>query len=339
MKVFVTLGPVSSNRVDDLLALGTLEFRLTFSFGNAEMQLNRANKIRKIAEAHKQDCTIWGALSGTSDRVGRIFKNGAEETLLVRKNQRVEVVDSNSVELENSTALPVPGICAKRLIQGDTFIYGHNHCEFKIEQITSNGCVAVPQSSAEIIGTRSLHFTNKQTESIELDDNTNFQIKTISENPKLFDGLIIPDVYTSKKVSSTKRLLGGNQTSIKIGSTVERKIDLETFGEILTKSDYVFLDRSKISLNEGYLSMPSIVASYLKFAGDSKPKIIIASHISSTVSQGRQPQLSSAELSDFWTMKTIGIGGVLLTEETAIDADFILSVESILDLAQAPLNS
>jgi len=336
VKIFVTLGPVSSNRVEDLLTLGELEFRLTFSFGNAEMQIDRAKNIRRTSDAKNRNSTIWGALSGASDRVGKILRNGNEDTLLVRKNQKIDVVDSNSIELENATALPVPGISTKTLTIGASFIYGRNHCEFTIEQLTANGCVAVPKSSAEITGTRSLHFTNKQVESVELSADTISQIKTISENAVLFDGLIIPDVYVIEKVSFAKKLLGSNQTHIKIASTVERKIDLETFREILTRSDYVFLDRSKISLNEGYISMPLIVESYLNCSRKMKSKIIIASHIASTISQGRQPQLSSAELSDLWAMKLKGVGGVLLTEETAIDANFISSVEAVLDLSQAP---
>ncbi|QFT78874.1 pyruvate kinase [Erythrobacter sp. THAF29] len=299
-----------------------LDFRLTFSFGTPELQLSRARQIRRAAEAAQKTVAVWGSLSGLTHRIGKIFSAGHETVLQVKKFTPLCVLEADEVDLTKLKALPIPNLSQMQLKEGDRLIYGDHQCEFTVGPVVDGTRFITPTSSQAITGTRSIYLANDRTDASSPIIHLREELRAIQQNGDIFDGAILPDVTSRDFAIELIAASSEGDQSLAIGSSIERALPEQSFVEILEASRFVILDRAKIALNSGMEAMPLIVQSMVNAAEGQADKIFIASHIATTVSQGSRQVLSSAEISDLWHHKKSGVGGVVLTEETAVDAEF-----------------
>jgi pyruvate kinase len=327
MMLMVTIGPVSAGHIDEVVAEAPIDIRLTFSFGAPELQVARAQQIQRAAENQGMDVAIWGSLSGATDRIGRIFRGSLEAEKLVKAAEPFRIIDAKSVDLNQIDAVPIPGLLAKNIKVGDVITYGDNQCDFRIETVSDDFCVAYSDINLECIGTRSIYFRNDISINSFRDQLFFRELEFVIDNHDIFAGVIIPDVKDTAILNHVFSELAKANLNKFVICSIERYLSEITFIELIDKADYVIIDRAKIALNEGSVNMPQVCWTFIKNSRSQTKKVLIASHIATTVSQGRGSTLSSSELSDLWTLKRAGIGGVILTEETAVNPNFLRAIQ------------
>lgn len=76
-KIIATLGPASTDEsvIEQLILAGTDVFRLNFSHGSQQDQVDRATTVRELAKKHKRHVALLGDLQGPKIRI-RGFRDG-----------------------------------------------------------------------------------------------------------------------------------------------------------------------------------------------------------------------------------------------------------------------
>ena len=327
--IFFTVGRASSSNLEELVLAGGNIARLTFSFGSNETQLRRARTLLQTARAENRTLLVAGELEGQGLRVGKIVAEDTDGVLPIRAGNRIEFRDTQSANLSDGESfVPVPGISNINLTTGSKIVYGDHKCIFEVIELTDGCIVALAKSSDEITSTRSIYVNGVSAPQMALDQKNMSQLDFIIGNDE-FDIVILPNVSDIRLVRDVENRVRLNSQDLKIACRLSAAQPISFIDEAASICDYLILDRSDMALAHGAYSVPNIVRDMLPSDLSQRAKIIIASQVAQSASRGAVGLLSSAEVSDAWSILEQGIGGFLLAEETAVDGNGVSAVRQI----------
>lgn len=332
IEICFTYGPFTKSVVRKLIEAGATSARLTFSYSKVETQLARANEINAEASELGVSIKILGELEGPKIRIGR-YSESPDEPIILKSGDTVRFLKLSDYRSDASmTQIPIAKFDSSRFTVGALIAYGEDDPSFSVVEVGGDYVLAKCLRTSQVYATKSLTVLGQDTPEIELDYQTVQQINYMCGHPE-FNGIVVPAVRSSSAFSDIKERVRNLNEEIEVWCRVDCGFSRDEFVEILEMADGIIFDRNEIGYSLPDRSMmPGVVRRMIHDSGAMKGKILLASQIADSRSTKERGQLSAAELSDVWTGIEMGIGGFLLTEETAFNengAEVISQISSL----------
>lgn len=309
--------------------------RLTFSYGTNETQLRRATELRLHADEHNPKLKICGELEGQRLRIGTISNDGIEDDIIVDRGSNYVFRDAASVDKAvQRNCIPVPGLAEQKLDVGEHIVYGDTGSEFVVVSNSGDDVVVRSLNSDLVVGTRSILIANRPLPAFKFDERSTSQANFIIDSDT-FDYLVLPSVLNQEVVMEARQMIQESGQHVGLIAKLGFPIDRSIIAQICDVSDYVVLDRSDCALVHGASYVPVIIAEICSHVPQADSKLVVSSQIASSMSQSGANKLAFSEISDIWNFVKLGVAGLMLAEETAVNANGVLALEQTSSLLTA----
>jgi pyruvate kinase len=327
--LWITLGPSSIDRVQDLLCSGVNGVRLMFSFGTPELQEERALNVKAAAERVGSKCLTIADLPGEKIRLGSFE---GDETIDVSRGQRFEVVAEDSENPSSTGRLPLPHAdFLSKLRVGDAVIIGDGSAVLQVED-TQTAHVMVRSLSAGVINqTRGITLQGGSFIPSCLTQFDEESLRFIAES-HAFDMVALSFVSSADSILRARSILGDYGRTLPVVAKIETSTAISQLDEICVTADMVMAARGDLALYMPWPELPKAVELIADSAGRAGTPWILASQIAEGLERFAMP--TRAEICDLAHWLTRGCEAVMLSYETVFGTNAsgaVSAVSTILD--------
>lgn len=313
-QTWFTYGPKTQDDhvLSEIIKSGATGVRLTFSFGTPELQIERAQQVRRIANEIKHDILIIGDLQGAKCRLGKI-DNCTE--VPVKAGQKF-VLTRNQINLD-STSLEIPIQVAadmEKFEVGDKVIEGDGGFIFVVQDILSHGVQCISEQDGIIHPTRSLTVQKPAFRPEPLTQKDELDLAAIIDSEE-FDAVAISFVGDAEDVDRVKGRISKHQSNLLTVAKVETRLGIDNIQEIAGMADIILAGRGDLALTMPWVELPASVNIIAKAASDTNTPWIVATQIMEGLERFNIP--TRAEICDLANWMIKGAAGAMLSYETA----------------------
>jgi pyruvate kinase len=312
-KIVATLGP-STDDIETLVSLfnaGVDVVRANFSHGSAEAQIERIERVRKIALEVGRYVGIIGDLQGPKIRIESfetgsvILKKGAEFTL------------DTAMDKSAGTEFAV-GVAYRNLVNdvtaGDTLLLNDGQIVLHVHEVSGTRVRCSVYRGGVLSNRKGL---NKQGGGLTADALTEKDLKDIVTAAKLeIDFVAVSFVRSAADVNQARRLLTEAGGTGHIISKIERAEAVENIDEIIDASDAIMVARGDLAVEVGYAAMTGLQKGLIRTARSRNKISITATQMLESMISSAAP--TRAEVSDVANAVMDGTDAVMLSAETAV---------------------
>jgi pyruvate kinase len=320
--LWITLGPSSIDRLDELVTSGVRGVRLTFSFGTPELQEERARAVKAAALRCGVTCLTVADLPGEKIRLG-LF-DGAE-TVAVKSGQVYEFVLSDRENPSVSGKLPLPHASfVSKLSAGDSVVIGDGSAVLDVEGTHADGATVRSRFSGVINQTRGVTLQSRSfvPRCTTADDERHLGVIAKSD---AFDMVALSFVSSRLDVSAARSVLRENGRELPIISKIETAIGVDRVEEICVASDMVMAARGDLALCMPWTELPKSVTSIADAATLTDTPWVLATQIAEGLERFALP--TRAEICDLAHWLQRGCAAVMLSYETVFGCNATGAVE------------
>jgi pyruvate kinase len=327
--LWITLGPSSIERMQELMLLGVNGVRLTFSFGTPELQEERALEVKAAAGRIGAECLTIADLPGEKIRLGRF---GGNETIAVSAGQRFEIIAADSENPSSSGRIPLPHAeFLSKLRVGDSLIIGDGSAVLQVED-TQNTHVTVRSVSSGVVNhTRGVTLQGGSFIPSCLTRHDEENLRFIAKS-NAFDMVALSFVSSADSVRHARSIMAGHGRVLPVVAKIETAAAIEVMDEICMATDMVMAARGDLALCTPWSELPKSVALIAASAEKTGTPWILATQIAEGLERFNMP--TRAEICDLAHWLTQGCAAVMLSYETVFGANAsgaVASVQTILD--------
>jgi pyruvate kinase len=312
-KIVATLGPSTDDpdTLVELLTAGVDVVRANFSHGAAEGQIERIERVRRIASEVGRYVGIIGDLQGPKIRI-ESFVSGS-----VTLTKGAEFTLDTAMEKSAGTVLAV-GVAYLDLVNdvvaGDTLLLNDGQIVLNVNEVSGTKVHCTVFRGGVLSNRKGL---NKQGGGLTADALTDKDLKDIETAAQLqLDFIAVSFVRSAADVNYARRLLTDAGGTGHIIAKIERTEAVENIEEIIDASDAIMVARGDLAVEVGYAAMTGLQKGLIRTARSRNKISITATQMLESMISSAAP--TRAEVSDVANAVMDGTDAVMLSAETAV---------------------
>ena len=319
--LWITLGPSSIDRLDELIRLGVTGVRLTFSFGTPELQEERARFIQKSAISAEKRCLAIADLPGEKVRLGEF---GEADSFQVEAGQTSNIVATETGNPVTTGRVPLPNEAFVAGLQvGETLVIGDGSAVGKVEETSDRGAVVRWANSGLINQRRGVTLRGTSfTPRCLTDEDVEF-LRFVAQSSD-FDMVALSFVSEPEDVLTARSILAEYGSSIPIVAKIETLPGVARLSEIYSVADIVMAARGDLALQAEWYDLPGYVKEIAQTAAQAAKPWILATQVAEGLERFAMP--TRAEICDLSHWLEEGCAAVMLSYETVFGSNAVGAV-------------
>ncbi len=317
-KIVATLGPSSSDKIEDMIKTGVDVFRLNFSHANHKTHKESIKKIREIAKKLNSKTAILQDISGPKIRIGEI-----DGVLELKRGDKIRLVKKNPKSKYDLT-LSYPEII-EQVKEGEYVFFADGSIRTKVIEKHPDYLVLEVKNDGILSSRKGVNFPH-----------SNLKISAITQKDKKdlvfgakngVDIVAISFVNNKDDILLAKKILKENNANPWVIAKIETKKAVDNLDEILEVSDGVMVARGDLGIEVGIEKVPVIQKKIIRRANKLKKPVITATQM--LLSMVNSPFPTRAEVSDVANAVMDGSDAVMLSDETTVGKYPLKAVETL----------
>lgn len=329
-ELWFTYGPRTDNdeALKDLFRAGATGARLTFSYGTADLQLERAGRVRAAGAAVGVQARIVADLAGGKLRLAKV--GDLAEIPVGTASSVVLLHDSTGADL-SMLRLPVQNShLISRLSPGDVLIEGDGEFEMEVVGVGDEGATCRPMEAGVLRPGRGLAVRSATFTPVAMTTKDRADLRVICESG-LFDAVALSFVANASDIEEARELTADRCAGVSLIAKVELQAALDNLDAICDQADAVMAARGDLALTRHWSMLPGAVDQIASAAERHGKPWILATQIFEGLERFAFP--TRAEICDVanW-LGNRSAGGAMLTFETAFGSrgrDAVAALEMI----------
>jgi len=318
VKIVATLGPSSSDKVEQMIKAGVDIFRLNFSHADHKTHRHSIKTIREIAKSLDSKTAVLQDISGPKIRIGKI--NGFLE---LKRGDKIKLVKSNPVSSYDLT-LTYPEIIDHVNI-GEYVFFADGSIRTKVIDKDQNSLTLEVKNEGVLSSRKGVNFPHSKLKISAITQKDEKDLAFGAKNG--VDIVAISFVNSKDDILKAKKILNKNGASPWVIAKIETKQAVENLDEILEVSDGVMVARGDLGIEVGIEKVPVIQKKIIRKANKLKKPVITATQM--LLSMVNSPFPTRAEVSDVANAVMDGSDGVMLSDETTVGKYPVKAVETL----------
>ncbi len=323
-KIIATIGPASEapEQLRALFKAGVDVVRLNFSHGSGEELLERARRIRTVADELGEDIAILGDLQGPKIRIEGFAAGPVEleegDTFLL--DARLGPNDGDVTRV---------GLGYKHLPSdvsvGSVLLLDDGKIVLEVEAVEGDQVRTRVVTGGRLSANKGINLKGGGLSAPALTEKDRRDIRTAAE--MAVDYLAVSFPRDANDIETARQLLreaGGNG---RIVAKIERTEAIANIESIVDASEVIMVARGDLGVEMGYSSVPGLQKRILKLTRRKNRVSIIATQMMESMIRNAMP--TRAEVSDVANAVLDGTDAVMLSAETAIGEHPVAVVEAM----------
>ena len=318
VKIVATLGPSSSDKIEQMIKAGVDVFRLNFSHADHKTHKNSIKQIRNIAKKLDSKTAILQDISGPKIRIGEI--NGFLE---LKRGDKIRLVKTDPESLYDLT-LTYPEIIEHVNI-GEYVFFADGSIRTKVIDKDKNSLTLFVKNEGVLSSKKGVNFPNSKLKISAITPKDEKDLIFGAKNG--VDIVAISFVNTKNDILKAREILKKHKANPWIIAKIETKQAIENLDEILEVSDGVMVARGDLGIEIGIEKVPIIQKKIIRRANKLKKPVITATQM--LLSMVNSPFPTRAEVSDVANAVMDGSDGVMLSDETTVGKYPIKAIQTL----------
>jgi len=311
-KIVATLGPAtdSPDVIRGLVRAGVDVVRLNFSHGKPEDHQNRADMIRKAAEAESRYVAVLGDLQGPKIRIDR-FENG-KVTLAEGADFTLDADMDRDAGDEQAV-----GITYKALVTDsrpdDILLLDDGRIVLKVKEVTASQVRCTVLVGGALSNNKGINRQGGGLSAPAITEKDREDIRTASAIGVDYIAVSFP--RSAEDIHEARSLLQEAGSRASIVAKIERAEAIGAIREIIQASDAIMIARGDLGVEIGDAELPAVQKAFIRMARDLNRPVITATQMMETMIDNPIP--TRAEVFDVANAVLDGTDAVMLSAETA----------------------
>ncbi len=306
-KILATIGPASSDRIDELVDAGMDAARLNFSHGTHEEHARNARLVREAQETHDKPLALVADLQGPKLRVTDL-----PQTLVLARGDEVVIGPDGDMP---GIDLPVsPSAIGDVLEPGHDVLIDDGHVRLRVERVERPRAVCTvvvggPVSSHKGVNLPGVPLPIPSLTEKDLDDLA-FALELE------VDYVALSFVRSVDDVCGLRDRIEGAGSRARVIAKIEKAEAIESLDAIIEASGGVMVARGDLGVEIGPARVPLLQKQIILRSLEQSRLVITATQM--LESMVHEPEPTRAEASDVANAVLDGSSAVMLSQETAI---------------------
>ncbi len=287
--------------------------RLTFSFGDHELQTQLSEMMRRAGEVVGKDIDVIADLAGEQVRIEDL---GHHTRLEVPDGDNLTLADPAASFNEKNFRIPVD---SRKLIdaveEGDRIYIGDGDVILVAKENTGEEIRCRVESSGTINPRRGVQPQSDRFEPSALTEKDREDLRFIARNSDSFDAVLLSFVSEASEVRKAREIMEEAGEKVPVVSKIETGSGVENAHEIAEASDAVMVARGDLALLQPWEKMPENCEKIVDAAERNDTPWVMATQLLEGLEQFSVPL--RPEISDIQRWRERGANGFMLCHETA----------------------
>ena len=331
-KIIATIGPASDSyaQIIALMRAGVNVFRLNFSHGTHDYHYEVLGRIRKAIEETGLITGILQDISGPKIRVGML-----EEDFMLKTGDSIEFIKDEIVgkrvsEGKYQLCINEPSILDQLSVGEYIYLYD-GIIRAVITETEKNKVTVQIENDGMLSSRKGVNFPNT---SLGIDVLTDKDRKDIAWGVKhAVDFMAISFVQTAQDIINAREVVTHHGGETQLFAKIEKFDAVENIDAILDASDGIMVARGDLGIEIPYFDVPYTQKMLIEKANEMSKPVITATQM--LLSMTTKETATRAEISDVANAVLDGTDAVMLSEESAIGHNPVLTVQTMVQTIQA----
>ncbi len=318
VKIVATLGPNTSDKIEDMIKTGVDVFRLNFSHADHKTHKNSIKNIREISKKLHKKTAILQDISGPKIRIGEV-----DGILELKSGDKIKLVKKDP-KSKYELSISYPEIID--YVKKDEFVFfADGSIRTKVIDKERDYLLLEVKNSGILSSRKGVNFPQSNLKISAITPKDELDLAFGAKNG--VDIVAISFVNSKNDILKAKKILNKSGANPWVIAKIETKKAVENLEEILEVSDGVMVARGDLGIEVGIEKVPVIQKRIIKEANRLKKPVITATQM--LLSMVNSPYPTRAEVSDVANAVMDGSDAVMLSDETTVGKYPLKAIETL----------
>lgn len=327
-KIVCTIGPASSseNTLREMCLAGMNVARLNFSHGTHEAHLKTLNLIKKVRSDLGLPIAVLLDTKGPEYRIG-VFENGKAE---LKEGDEFTFTSDDIIGDKKRVSVSYKNLPSE-LKPGDTVLLNNGLLIFKVKKTTETDVICRVESGGILSDRKSMSFPGKVLKQVYLSEQDKSDILFGIENG--VDFIACSFVSCRQDLIDVKNFMRKhNCTDIELIAKIENRSGVDNIKDICEECSGIMIGRGDMGVEIPFEELPAIQKKIITTCRLLGKRVITATEMLESMITNPRP--TRAEISDVANAVYDGTSATMLSGETAMGHDPVLTVQTMASIAE-----
>ena len=300
--------------------------RLNFSHGTHEAHLKTLNLIKKVRSDLGLPIAVLLDTKGPEYRIG-VFENGKTE---LKEGDEFTFTSDDIIGDEKRVSVSYKNLPSE-LKPGDTVLLNNGLLIFKVEKTTETDVICRVESGGILSDRKSMSFPGKVLKQVYLSEQDKSDILFGIENG--VDFIACSFVSCRQDLIDVKNFMRKhNCTDIELIAKIENRSGVDNIKDICEECSGIMIGRGDMGVEIPFEELPAIQKKIITTCRLLGKRVITATEMLESMITNPRP--TRAEISDVANAVYDGTSATMLSGETAMGHDPVLTVQTMASIAE-----
>lgn len=327
-KIVCTIGPASSSEetLREMCLAGMNVARLNFSHGTHEAHLKTLATIKKVRSEMGLPIAVLLDTKGPEYRIG-VFENGK---IQLNEGDEFTFTSDNITGNEKRVSVSYKEL-PKELSVGDTVLLNNGLLVFEVIKTTAADVVCRVISGGELSDRKSMSFPGKVLKQVYLSEQDKSDILFGIENG--VDFIACSFVSCRQDLVDVKNFMREHGCNdIELIAKIENRAGVDNIKDICEECSGIMIGRGDMGVEIPFEELPSIQKKIITMCRLLGKRVITATEMLESMITNPRP--TRAEISDVANAVYDGTSATMLSGETAMGKNPVLTVQTMARIAE-----
>lgn len=327
-KIVCTIGPASSSEetLREMCLAGMNVARLNFSHGTHEAHLKTLETIKKVRSEMGLPIAVLLDTKGPEYRIG-VFENGK---IQLNAGDEFTFTSDNITGNEKRVSVSYKEL-PKELSVGDTVLLNNGLLVFEVIKTTAADVVCRVVSGGELSDRKSMSFPGKVLKQVYLSEQDKSDILFGIENG--VDFIACSFVSCRQDLVDVKNFMREHGCNdIELIAKIENRAGVDNIKDICEECSGIMIGRGDMGVEIPFEELPSIQKKIITMCRLLGKRVITATEMLESMITNPRP--TRAEISDVANAVYDGTSATMLSGETAMGKNPVLTVQTMARIAE-----
>lgn len=327
-KIVCTIGPASSSEetLREMYLAGMNVARLNFSHGTHEAHLKTLETIKKVRSEMGLPIAVLLDTKGPEYRIG-VFENGK---IQLNEGDEFTFTSDNITGNEKRVSVSYKEL-PKELSVGDTVLLNNGLLVFEVIKTTAADVVCRVVSGGELSDRKSMSFPGKVLKQVYLSEQDKSDILFGIENG--VDFIACSFVSCRQDLVDVKNFMREHGCNdIELIAKIENRAGVDNIKDICEECSGIMIGRGDMGVEIPFEELPSIQKKIITMCRLLGKRVITATEMLESMITNPRP--TRAEISDVANAVYDGTSATMLSGETAMGKNPVLTVQTMARIAE-----
>lgn len=327
-KIVCTIGPASSSEetLREMCLAGMNVARLNFSHGTHEAHLKTLETIKKVRSEMGLPIAVLLDTKGPEYRIG-VFENGK---IQLNEGDEFTFTSDNITGNEKRVSVSYKEL-PKELSVGDTVLLNNGLLVFEVIKTTAADVVCRVVSGGELSDRKSMSFPGKVLKQVYLSEQDKSDILFGIENG--VDFIACSFVSCRQDLVDVKNFMREHGCNdIELIAKIENRAGVDNIKDICEECSGIMIGRGDMGVEIPFEELPSIQKKIITMCRLLGKRVITATEMLESMITNPRP--TRAEISDVANAVYDGTSATMLSGETAMGKNPVLTVQTMARIAE-----